>query len=67
MKKTADRNTIFSDGYESGRSGAPRTTVPHHPYSRDGLHWFLGWFEGRGKRMWAMAETDKKTLGSGKS
>ena len=52
---------IFAEGYESGRNGEHRRTNPHAPYSKAGLHWFLGWYQGQTKRDWANAKSDPDT------
>jgi ribosome modulation factor len=47
----------FTDGYESGRTGEPRTANPHTPHGIAELHWLAGWNEGSAKRARVNAES----------
>lgn len=56
-KKPPGRTT-FSDGFDSGRTGEPRTTNPHMADSIREMHWFAGWDEGSAKRNVVNAKPD---------
>ena len=43
-------NPAFTDGYDSGRDGAPRTDNPHKANSAEAEQWLHGWDEGLAKR-----------------
>ena len=40
----------FTDGYDSGRDGGPRTDNPHKADSAEAEQWLEGWNEGLAKR-----------------
>ena len=64
-QKNPDFSATFALGYECGRLGKPRTFNPHLPYSRGGLPWFLGWYEGTAKRTWVTAKPEPGTPANG--
>ena len=66
MKQNADPPVaVFAEGYESGRTGAPRTANPYTAESAEAEQWFKGWEEGLTKRDVVNAKPDADTPANG--
>ena len=49
---TDGASAIFTDGYESGRTGDPRTRNPHAADSAEAEQWLKGWDQGSESGTW---------------
>jgi ribosome modulation factor len=57
-ENTASPGSAFADGYECGRTGAPRSANPYAAGGAEAEQWLKGWDEGSAKRDWVNAKPD---------
>ena len=66
MEQDTDGSGVsFTEGYESGRTGKPRTENPHEADSTEADQWLRGWDEGSTKRSVVNAKPDPETPANG--
>ena len=62
---TDSPGSTFTEGYESGRTGGPRTGSPYAADSPEAEQWLKGWDEGSAKRDVVNAKPDPDTPANG--